>query len=119
MYCESVTREFPADDNETSCVNERAYAESVLPVPMAGRPWAMAELTRRVLCWHGTSRRHLQEMDEPNQTLLLFLNGGSIKLPQARSRRALMTRQSPTSNDPEERNKMVGYQYSFSFLTIQ
>ena len=56
----------------------RAYAESALPGPMAGRPRAMAELTRRALCWHGTSRRHLQETDEPNQTFLLFWNGGSI-----------------------------------------
>ena len=44
---------------------------------MAGRPWAMAELTRRALRWHGTSRRHLQETDEPNQAFLLLWNGGS------------------------------------------
>ena len=47
---------------------------------MAGRPWAMAELMRQALCWHGTSRRHLQETDEPNQVFLLFWNGGSIML---------------------------------------
>ena len=43
----------------------------------------MAELTRRALCWHGTSRRHLQETDEPNQAFLLFWNGGSTLLPSA------------------------------------
>ena len=60
----------------------RAYAESALPRPMSGRPWAMAELKRRALCWHGTSRRHLQETDEPNQAFLLLWNGGSILLLQ-------------------------------------
>ena len=54
-----------------------AYAESALPGPMAGRPWAMAELTRRALRWHWTWRRHLQETDKPNQAFLLFWNGGS------------------------------------------
>ena len=44
---------------------------------IAGRPWAMAEMTRLALRWHGTSRRHLQETDEPNQAFLLFWNGGS------------------------------------------
>ena len=53
---------------------QMAYAEIALPGPMAGRPWAMAELMRRALRWHRTSRRHLQETDEPNQAFLLFLN---------------------------------------------
>jgi len=56
---------------DVSC-RRRAYAESALPGPMAGRPWAMAELTRRALSWNGMSRRHLQETDEPNQMVLLF-----------------------------------------------
>ena len=63
---------------DVSC-QQRAHAESALPGPMAGRPWAMAELRRQALCWHGTSRRHLQETDEPYQAFLIFLNGGSIK----------------------------------------
>ena len=57
----------------------RAYAKSALPGLMAGRPWAMAELMRRALCWHWTLRRHLQETDEPNQAILLFLNRRSAK----------------------------------------
>ena len=38
----------------------------------------MAELTRRALRWHGTSRRQLKETDEPNKAFLLLRNGGSI-----------------------------------------
>ena len=39
-------RPFPADASSTSRANE-GPASSALPGPMAGRPWAMAELTRR------------------------------------------------------------------------
>ena len=35
---------------------------------------------KQALCWHGTSRRHLQETDQPNQAFLLFWNEGSIPL---------------------------------------
>ena len=48
---------------------------------MASRLWAMAELTRQALRWHGTPRRHLQEMDEPNQAFLLLWTGGSTIVP--------------------------------------
>ena len=43
----------------------------------------MADLSRQAFRSHGTSRRHLQERDEPNQAFLLFLNGGSIPSPLA------------------------------------
>ena len=66
-------------------VQRRAYAESALPGSMGGRSWAMAELTRRALHWYGTSRRHLQETDEPIQAFVLLWNGVSYKKSTPRS----------------------------------
>ena len=45
IYGDSVAREFPANDDQTSCVNE-GPALSAVPWPIAYRPWALAELTR-------------------------------------------------------------------------
>ena len=52
---------FPADASSPFRANEG---------PSAYRPWALAELTELVPCWHGMAGRHPQETTEgPNHSL--------------------------------------------------
>ena len=47
---------------------------------MAGRPQAMAELTRRAFRWHGMSRRHLHETDKPNHKCSYFYETEEVSI---------------------------------------
>ena len=75
-------RPFPADVSSTSHANQ-GPALSALPWPMAYRPWALAELTRRIFdTGHLVVIRRKLPSDRVTvdcvKTFLLFLNGGSM-----------------------------------------